>query len=172
MADNETPGPGHAIVRSQEETRAALQRVVHGKASNEEVYWCMSCGFCEDASDPSKVRYPKGLTLQFTEEEIEALGGDLSAYTGPCPCCDFMSLVPMDRFQGSTIAQRSRENRDAEYKQQAQAFVGVVKDELTKGSIFHGGMAGAAQDAEPEGTDDLPDADQVDDADLKPREPA
>lgn len=168
MADDENK-PSHAIQkRSKEETRHALQRVTHGKARDEEVYWCMSCGFAEDPSDPSKVRYPKGLTLKFSEEEIQALGGDLSAYAGPCPVCEFMSLVPMDKFTGQSIAEMAKENREAEYREQAKAFVDVVKDEIVGGSIFAGGPTDPT--APPGVRDDLPEADAIDDSDLKPRE--
>lgn len=163
--------PGQALARTAAETGHALQRIVSGKAPNEEVYWCMSCGFATDPNDPSKVAYPSGLTLKFDEDEIEALGGDLSAYTGPCPCCNYMGLVPMDKFTGETIRGRSKENREAEYKQQAHAFVDVVKEELASGSIFSGAMEEphAGGDGAPGQRDDLPDADDIDDGDLKPR---
>lgn len=171
MADEEHK-TGQALARTQEQTQHALQRVIDGKAPNEEVFWCMSCGFAEDANDPSKVRYPKGLTLQFEPDEIAALDGDIRSYSGPCPCCNFMSLVPMDKFTGGTIRERARENRDEEYKQQAKAFVDVVKDEIAGGSIFDGAMpAPTPEDVKgvPGQRDDLPDESEIDDGDLKPR---
>lgn len=130
----------------------------------------MSCGFAEDPDDPSRVKYPKGLTLKFDEEEMAALGDDLSNYTGPCPVCNFMTLVPMSKFTGSSIQQMARENRQAEYKEQAKAFVDVVKEEITGGgSIFDG--APPDPTAPPGQHDDLPDADKIDETKLDPRKP-
>lgn len=166
MADEQPKGS--ALARTQEQTRHALQRVIDGKASNEEVYWCMSCGFAEDPNDPTKVRYPKGLTLQFEPDEIAALGGDLSAYSGPCPVCEFMSLVPMGKFTGSTIDHAARENRQAENREMAKTFVDVVKEEIAGGSIFTGGPVDpGASTGVPGQRDDLPD--DIDDSQLKPR---
>lgn len=158
------------MVHTPEQARNALQRIT-GKPKDEEVYWCMSCGFAEDPEDPSRVRYPRGLTLKFDPDEIEALGGDLTNYNGPCPVCNCMTLVPMDRFSGQSIRQMAKENRTAEYKEQAKAFVDVVKDEITGGgSIFDNAPPDPTADDVPPGkTDDLPDADEVDDSDLKPR---
>jgi hypothetical protein len=171
VADDENR-PGTALARTREQTQHALQRVIGGKAPNEEVFWCMSCGFAEDPEDPSKVRYPKGLTLQFEPDEIAALGNDIRSYSGPCPCCDFMSLVPMDKFTGGTIQGMARENRDADHRAMAKTFVDVVKEEVVGGSLFSGGppdvtpeQAGGVPGQRP----DLPDADDIDDADLKPR---
>ena len=170
MAEDEKR-PATAIQkRTKEETQHALQRVAHGKAPNEEVYWCMSCGFAKDPNDPSKVEYPKGLTLQFSPDEIEALGGDLTAYSGPCPCCEFMSLVPMDKFTGQSIHQMARENREVENREMAKAFVDVVKEEIAGGSIFSGGMADPTASAAPPGQHDhLRDADDVEDDDRRGR---
>jgi hypothetical protein len=134
----------------------------------------MGCGFSEDQNDPSKVRFPKGITLKFEEDEIAALGGDLSQYTGPCPVCNFMTLVPLSQFTGHTIDGMAMENRKGEYKEQAKAFVDVVKSEIAGGSLFDGGMQEPSEPApsgpRPPGQhDDLPDADDVDDAGLTPR---
>lgn len=169
MADEEQKAPGHALARTQQETKYALQRVMDGKAQNEEVYWCMSCGFAQDPNDPSKVAYPKGLTLQFEPDEIAALGGDLSAYSGPCPCCNFMSLVPLEKFTGGTIQERARENRQAENREMAKTFVDVVKEEIAGGSIFAGGPQDPTEPGPPGQRDDLPDADELDESQLKAR---
>lgn len=168
MGDDRKQLPGSAIVRTQAEASSALQRIT-GKPANEEVYWCMSCGFAEDPNDPAKVRYPKGLTLKFDEDEIAALAGDLSAYTGPCPVCEFMTLVPMDRFTGGTIQQMARENRAAENREMAKTFVDVVKEEIAGGSLFDGGPVDPGAAAVPGQRPDLPDADGIDESQLKPR---
>ena len=163
MADDEQK-PGTAIMRTEEQAKAALARIA-GKPKDEEVFWCMSCGFAEDANDPSKVRFPKGLTLKFEAGEIEALGGDIRSYSGPCPVCKFMTLVPMDEFTGESIREAERENRRADNRDMAKDFVDVVKQEV--GGIFTGGMT--PPDGPPGQHDDLPEEDAVADGDLTPR---
>lgn len=164
-----------AIVKSDREAGAAITRMT-GKPPNEETYWCMSCGFVEDQNNPRSVKYPSGLTLKFDDDEMEALGGDLSQYTGPCPVCKYMTLVPKSKFGGGTIQQDAMELKKKDWQGQAGAIVDAVKQEIAGGSIFSGSMSDAADaaDAEaghgPPGADDLPDAGAVEDDDLKPRE--
>jgi hypothetical protein len=153
---------GTAIVRSEKEARAAIERIA-GKPRNEEVYWCMGCGFVEDANNPSSVKHPSGLTLRFDEDEIEALQGDLGNYTGPCPVCKYMTLVPYDRMAGGrTIDGLAREQKKEEWKGQANAIADVFEERLV-GSIFEGSMR---DPSEP----DLPDADDVDVSGMKARQ--
>jgi len=165
---------GSALVATDREAGAAIARMT-GKPRNEETYWCMGCGFVEDQNNPTSVKYPKGVTLHFDEEEIEALGGDLSSYTGPCPVCKYMTLVPMSKFGGGTIQGDAMEQKKKDWDGQARAIVDTVKNEIAGGSIFDGSMGAAADAADREAghappTDDLPDADAVNDEDLKPRE--
>lgn len=169
-----TPGEqASAIVRSAEEERALVLRQ-NMKPANEETYWCSGCGFV-DMSDPSNVRhpYPAGLTLRFSPEEIAALGGDLSAYTGPCPVCNYQTLVPKDLGFGMTSGmERHRAERMAEYKEQADVQADVLVTRLKQevvgmagGSIFDQAGGAAAGDWQ----DDLPDAETVDTSKMRAR---
>lgn len=166
-----------AIVKSEDAAKQALARMT-GKPDNEETYWCMGCGFQTEPDNPRKIAYPSGLTLQFEPDEIAALDGDLTNYTGPCPCCNCMTLVPKSKFGGETIVGTSRKQVEAEQRQAAKVFIDEAKQQIANGSIFSGSMAPAADaaDAEaghpPEGYGgDLPDAGDVNESDLKPRKP-
>lgn len=166
MADDKLPpGSGEIVVRDREQAQA-LARRQHEKPKDEQVYWCTVCGFAPDGN-VENVKYPRGLTLKFSPEEIELLGGDINSYSGPCPVCKSETLVPMDQFFGAESAfAMDREQRRKEYGDQAEVFIDRVKGELA-GGIFAGAGAGARTDGS--GNDDLPDASGVDVSDLKPR---
>lgn len=163
-----------AIVKDTREAASAITRMT-GKPPNEETYWCMGCGFVEDQNNPRSVKHPSGLTLRFDEDEIEALGGDLSAYTGPCPVCNYMTLVPKSKFAGGTINEGALEQKKKDWQGQAGAIVDAVKQEIAGGSIFDGSMSAAADAADreaghaPPGADDLPDEGDVEDDELPTR---
>lgn len=167
----------NAIVRTPEEARASLARI-SGKPKDEEVYWCMGCGFVEDQNNPRSCKYPSGLTLKFDPEEIEALGGDLSQYTGPCPVCKAQLLVPKNQISGQSISAEAHQHQVKQWHDQAQVQAEVFADVIGKkvvGSVFDGGMMdpdlGGSDEGDVSGPGaDLPDADEVDRSNMKPRE--
>lgn len=160
---------GTAIVRDQKEA-AALAKKMGGETPPDECeFHCISCG--------------KRVTLKFEQDEIEAMDGDITTYSGPCPSCSYMTLRPREHLLGpefKSISQRQSEIKKQEYEQQADVFVDRVKQEV--GGIFQGTAAhrpGEEFGDEPENIDeeavpgqkkqDLPDADDVDLSDLKGR---
>lgn len=160
MADDDKTGDD-IVVRDREQAQA-LARRQHEKPKDEQVYWCTVCGFSPDGNIDS-VKYPRGLTLKFTADEIALLDGDIDTYSGPCPVCKSETLVPMNQFFGTESAfAMDREQRRKEYGEQADVFIDRVKGELA-GGIFTGAGAAGSPD------DDLPDAGSVDPTQLKPR---
>lgn len=176
MADDQKMPPGEqgysdipqssAIVKNSDQARALALKMAGEEPPDECRFHCVTCGWNQ--------------TLKFEEEEIAALGGDITRYTGPCPPnqngCGNMTLVPHARLMGQefeTVYQRAKKDRTEEYKEQAKVLVDTVKEEIVGGSLFDGGpqepSAGDIHDPRPPSQrDDLPDASEVDD-DLTPR---
>jgi hypothetical protein len=135
------------------------------EAPNECHFHCITCGWSK--------------TLQFEEEEISALGGDLTSYGGPCPECDAMTLVPRASLMGDdvgTIYSKAKANRRKEYEEQASVLVDRVKGEIA--NVMAGSTLSPTPEEEhnpddvhdPSRTrDDLPDADSVDPSTMKAR---
>lgn len=158
---------GTAIVRTSDETKALALKIAGEELPDECRFHCVTCGWNK--------------TLKFEEAEIEALGGDITAYTGPCPECESETLTPHAALMGrdvQSVYERAKKNRLEEYREQADVLVDRVKQEV--GSV----MSGSAFDQTPEEQhdpanvhdprppgqrDDLPDADAVDEGDLTPR---
>lgn len=158
----------NAIVRDQKEAAALAKKIGGDLPPDECEFHCISCG--------------QRMTLKFETEEIEAMDGDITTYSGPCPGCSYMTLRPREHLMGSdfkSINQRQSEMKREEYEQQADVFVDRVKKEV--GGIFHGTAAhrpGEEFGDEPERTDeeaipgkkeDLPDSSDVDLSGLKGR---
>jgi hypothetical protein len=146
-----------AIVKTQDEARTLAKRI-SGDAPNEMLFKCVMCDFKQ--------------TLRFEDDEIEALGGDISTYGGPCPKCKSMTLVPMSQLFPDFLSaeQRARRNRKEEFTEAAEVFTDVVAKKV--GSL----VTGSTLDPTPEETglqdpdrSDLPSADDVDLSGLKPR---
>jgi len=115
-------------------------------------------------------------TLKFEKDEIEALNGDISEYTGPCWGCGTMMLMPYDSLWGSefpSMHERAREAKRQETKEMVHDVVEAVTDKV--GGMIPGmGKQPAAAPAEdaPTGApdrSDLPAADDVNVDELKPR---
>lgn len=141
----ENESGGAAIVRTAEESKS-LARVLAGEAPDRMRYWCNGCGFVDqtklDADGRPSVLHPRGLTLQFEPDEIAAFDGDLSLYTGPCPVCNFQTLVPFDSpfaAEHRSIVGDARAEKRREFEDQADVIVSRVKSEV--GGIFAGGVS-------------------------------
>jgi hypothetical protein len=166
----DVPETGVSIVK-HEEARALARRIAGEEAPNECRFHCITCGWNE--------------TLQFKEEEILALGGDITAYSAPCPDCNAMTMVPYASLMGedvATVYQKAKANRLAEVEEQAEANAGALVNRI-KGEMS-GIMGGSAFSPTPEEEhdpanvhdprpvherEDLPSADSVNIDDLKPR---
>lgn len=183
MSDDERAmGPGQgdlppdvrstAIVpRSADEAKALARRISGDIPPNQGVFWCLTCGF----RDGNVTKYPKGLTLDFDREELDALGGDPYGYNGPCPICNMMTLVGLHTIASDdfrTVHDRASANRKRDIIEATDVVLDKVQERV--GGIFAGGLAGAAAaqssgDRPPGQRDDLPDAGDVDLSGVKPR---
>lgn len=182
MADEEGIRPdvptSTAIVPSTHREAVKLARVISGDLPNNRgLFWCMTCGL----KDGDVCKYPRGLTLDFDEDEMQALDGDPYNHQGPCPICGSQTLVSMDMMGGSDFSIRGKAsaNRRKEYGEAADVFINKVQQRI--GDVFVGGgpVPGSTLD-EPTGTgqktpvptgrENLPDASDVDLGDMKPRQ--
>lgn len=168
-----THEPGTAIVKSSEEARSLALKIAGEELPDECRFHCITCGWSK--------------TLKFEDGELEALGGDITAYGGPCPECESMTLVPYTSLLGKdieTVYQRAKKKRREEYQEQAEVQADVLIDRVADkvgammqpGSVFDQTAEeqvdpsdvhdpSAAQRERP----DLPSADDVDESDLTPR---
>jgi hypothetical protein len=171
MSDSEIPfrpdvpaGSSALVVKTPEKARALALRTTGQLPPDEMRFACVCCGWDK--------------TMKFDEGEIEALGGDISSYTGPCPKCDSQTLVPRSDLLGDDFKpamQRAKEARHEEYSEAADVFIEKVQGKVVDamaGGIF--GATGSEAGSTPTGPtgsatrDNFPDADDVAD-DLKPR---
>lgn len=162
----DVPETGVAIVK-HDEARALARRIAGEEAPNECAFHCITCGWSK--------------TLQFEDDEISALGGDITSYGGPCPKCGSMTLVPKAALMGDdvgTVYQRAKANRREEFEEQADVFIEQVQKKV--GDIMSGSTLSQTPEEHvdpdnvhdprpPHMRDDLPSADSVDIDDLKPR---
>jgi len=159
-----------AIVPASHKEAKTLARVVSGELpSNRGLYWCMTCGFNQGGVS----KFPRGLTLDFDEDELAALDGDPYSHQGPCPVCNALTLVNMAMMSGSDFSIRGQAsaNRKKEYGEAADVFFEKAKENI--GSMFTGVMPGSTL-TDPSPTDGpsrdhLPEADDVDLSGMKPR---
>lgn len=176
MADEEGIKPdvptSTAIVPSTHREAVKLARVISGDLPNNRgLFWCMTCGL----KDGDVCKYPRGLTLDFDEDEMQALDGDPYNHQGPCPICGSQTLVSMDMMGGSDFSIRGKAsaNRRKEYGEAADVFFEKAQEKI--GGMLAGVVPGSTlSDPNPApaggpSRDDLPDANDVDLSDLKPR---
>lgn len=166
-----THAPGTAIVKSSEEARSLALKIAGEELPDECRFHCITCGWSK--------------TLKFDDGELEALGGDITAYGGPCPECDSMTLVPYASLLGKdieTVYQRAKKKRHEEYREQAEVQADVLIDRVA-GKVGDMMAAGSVLDPTPEEEfdpkdihdpsaahrDDLPSAEEVGDEELTPR---
>jgi hypothetical protein len=165
-------GVGTAIVPASHKEAAQLARIVGGELpSNRGVFWCMTCGFSKDGESS---KYPRGLTLDFDDDEMKALDGDPYSHQGPCPVCNKDTLVNYAMMGGEHFSVRGRasENRRKEYSEAADVFFEKARENI--GSVLTGVVPGSAlSDPSPPSSgpsrDNLPDAGDVDLSDLNAR---
>jgi hypothetical protein len=130
-------------------------------------FHCITCGWNK--------------TLKFEEDELQALGGDITAYGGPCASCGSMTLTPYAALMGDevrTIYERAKKNRREEARENADVLVERLREEAV--SMMGGSTLqptpeeahdpASVHDPRPPGQrDDLPDMADVDANTLKPR---
>lgn len=131
---------------------SVLARRLGGEiAKNEMEYHCMTCGWSG--------------SLKFDPDEIEALGGDISEYSGPCPgregeTCHCMTLVQKSALFGKdypNMSDLAAKNKRGEARVQAEEFVEVVAEKIA--GMASGGSFSSPTIQDPEApSDDLPDA--------------
>lgn len=170
MAEDDVPGfrpdvpsSGAALALKSKEDAARLARRIAGEALPDECrFVCIQCGWDK--------------TLRFEKDEIEALGGDVRSYTGPCSGCGLEMLRPYDSLGGDEfrpIAQRARDNRRAEFGEAAEVFLDKAGERIQTmmGGVMPNSTLDAQQDDKhvPGRRDDLPPASDVDISDLPPR---
>jgi hypothetical protein len=151
MADDEK-SESTALARKQQSEARSQALAIAGKRPNVEVFWCVSCGFSDGghADDGAPVvKYPRGLSLEFAADEVEALGGDIRSYGGPCPVCNSMTLVPMDEFgpEFKSLREEVGESKRREYAEQAEVQADILVDRVKQeiaGSVFSGAMTDPA----------------------------
>jgi hypothetical protein len=163
----DVPVSSVAIVK-HDDARAMARRMAGEEAPNECNFHCITCGW--------------GKTLQFEDDEIAALGGDITNYGGPCPECASMTLVPRASLMGDdvgTIYQKAKANRRAEYEEQAGVLVDRVKDEIA--AVMGGSTLSPTPEEEhdpanvhdprpPSQREELPDADSIDPSTIESRQ--
>ena len=147
---------GLAVVPRGADVHALARRIGGEIVQNELEFHCLSCGWSK--------------SLQFEPDEIEALGGNIREYTGPCPQCNMMTLTPKDAFWGKDFPSMSalaQKNKRAEARVNAEEFVDVVAEKV--GQFMPGMGKPTIQDPEtsPAEREDLPDEPDV--SKLKPR---
>ena len=167
MSDDEVPlypdvPTTGAIVRTAKGAQALARRIV-GDDPNRCRFYCVSCGWDN--------------TYEFTEDEIEALGGDVTTYAqlNKCPGCDAMTMVPHSSLLGDDfkpVRQRAKESRREEYSEAADVLIDKVKAEV--GGIMGGSTFTKPPEEQPPPfgeppRDDLPDAGDISGDDIKPR---
>lgn len=133
----------NAIVKTEGEAHTLARRMAGEIPPNFGRFHCITCGWNN--------------TLEFTAEEMDALGQDVTKYKGECPDCSCRTLVIYDALFGAemkSIDQRAREGRREEFKEQADVLADRFGEEVrnvigavTTGNIFDGapGMPTAAE---------------------------
>jgi hypothetical protein len=155
------------VVSTPAAAQALARRIAGGAPPNEATFWCMTCGF--------NGKYPRGMTLQFDDDEMAGLGGDPYKWADhqPCPECDSMTLVPWDALgdKSFTIKGAAKESRQQEYREQAEVQAEVFGKKIAEvmvGSVLDGGMKDPTDQTDDE-RENYPDASEVDTSDLKAR---
>ncbi len=150
---------GLAVIPKGANVSALARRTTGEILQNEMEYHCMACGWNK--------------SLQFEPDELEAIGGNVRDYTGPCPGCGSMTLQPKDAFWGkdfpsmSALAQQAKR---ADARVQAEEFVDALSEKAASVmgvTIPKPTISDPAEAAPPGGKEDLPA--EVDITKLTPR---
>ena len=162
MGDKVKPDvPAGLMVIPKGMSGSALARATAGHVpSNKCEFHCAACGWPQSGSG----------TLEFEPDEIEALGGNVRDYTGPCPGCKCMLLAPRDLYFGAdfpSMSQLAQENKRADARVQAEEFADALVGKV--GDVMGGGMPKPTGEPEggPAAREDLPNA--ADPSKLTPR---
>jgi hypothetical protein len=117
---------GTAIVKDAGEARRLARRMA-GQDEKRCLFNCVTCGWEK--------------TLEFDDDEIVALGGSVRNYSGPCPGCNSMTLLPKDEMFGGekNVMEMASEHRRAEYGEAADVFLDKAAQKL--GEMMSGGAA-------------------------------
>jgi hypothetical protein len=141
----DVPETGSALALSHDEATALALKMAGEPPPDECRFHCIMCGWNK--------------TLKFEEEEIEALGGDITSYGGPCGGCKSMTLVPYNKLagdHGKSILDRARENQREEAEIHADVLVDRVKEEVS--TIFGKGAMPSVGGDDTDEEEDLPEA--------------
>lgn len=124
-----------AIVTTQQESKA-LAKSFFGDHPTRTRFVCIGCGWDK--------------TLEFEAEEIAALGGNMSDYSGPCGGCNCMTLVPYGSIlAGTNIEEMAGKN----FQKQIEDASDIVLDKLESRVVnLMTGGAGAAAPAAADAT--------------------
>jgi hypothetical protein len=135
----DVPASGTAIVKDANEARRLARRMA-GEDEKRCLFNCVTCGWEK--------------TLEFEDDEIGALGGSVRNYTGPCPGCQSMTLLPKDEMFGGekNVMEMASEHRRAEYGEAADVFLDKAAQKL--GDIMSGGAAPAPAAGSPAAVSD------------------
>jgi len=155
-----------AIVKTSGDARALARRLAGEDPPNRCRFICVMCGWDQ--------------TYEFTPDEIEALGNDVSEWSklNHCPGCDGETVVPYNTLLNENFtpgSQRAKEARREEFQEAAEVLTDHLKKEvvgaMAGGSIFK--PSPEETGTEDLGTgpprDDLPEAGDIDDTDLTPK---
>jgi hypothetical protein len=167
MADEEGFKPdvptGTALaVTSPHDARALVRRMSGDQMPDRCHFHCVMCGWSK--------------TLNFDADEIAALGDNVRDYGGPCPGCGSMTLQPYDTIAGGafkSVHEMATANKKKEYGEAADVFIEKVQGKV--GEMFTGVMPGSTLgDPSPPPSsgpsrEHLPEADDVDLSNMKPR---
>lgn len=155
---------GTALAVTNPQDARALVRRMSGEEPHDRCrFHCVMCGW--------------NGTLHFDPDEVAALGDDVRSYGGPCQGCQSMTLQPHDTIAGGafkSIHEMASANKKKEYSEAADVFIDKVQGRV--GEMFTGVIPGSTLSdptpaSEPNGPsrDHLPEADDVDLSDMKPR---
>lgn len=161
------------VVSTPAQASALARRIAGGAPPDEATFWCMTCGFLDEST--GVVKYPRGLTYKFDDDELQGLGGDPYKWSdhNPCPMCNSMTLVPWDALgdKSFSIQGSAKEERRREYKEQAEVQAEVFGKKIVQvmaGSVLDGAMKDPADEVDDD-DNDYPDASEVDTSDMKAR---
>lgn len=129
---SDVPETGTAIVKDPGEARRLARRMA-GEDEKRCLFNCVTCGWEK--------------TLEFDDDEIAALNGSVRNYSGPCPQCNSMTLIPKDEMFGGekSILELAKQNRRAEYEEAADVFLDKAAAKI--GEVLVGGVPGGAPPA-------------------------
>lgn len=157
---SDVPKGAALAISTPNEAKALVRRMSGDDMPDRCRFHCVMCGW--------------NGTLHFDADEIAALG-DVRSYGGPCQGCNSMTLQPHDMIAGGafkSIHEMASNSRKKEFGEAADVFIEKVQERV--GTMFTGGaMPGSTlSDPAPSGgpsRDHLPEADDVDLSDMKPR---